>query len=109
MVDADCEAQCLGSPAKGRIFVDKPHQECVDLLDKVLSHLKKPSEAQHVAIEAFLQLHRAPRLNRTQLMDYRAGRIRRRISAARRAEIEAAIRDSAANLIDHPTQTNRSN
>jgi hypothetical protein len=74
-------------PASKRNFVDARHARYVVLFDKVL---KKQN------FDSWLKDHKG--LSRTQVTDYRAGRIRKKISPAKRSDIETAIRQSAKRL-----------
>jgi hypothetical protein len=66
------------------------------LLDRVLERRMQNGERKTWALAAWLQEHRG--LCRTQVTDYRAGRITGRVSATKRAAIEAAILASAEKL-----------
>jgi hypothetical protein len=64
-------------------FVDDQHRLCVDHFNKI---------RQTTTVDKWLQSHRG--ISRTQFNDYLAGRIKRKISTAKREAIETAILSS---------------
>src|ERR1019366_6784147 len=68
-----------------KVFADPGHQKLAKLLGSII--LK-------IGLESFLAEH--PALKRTPVMDYKAGRLKGKVSSEKRAAIEAAILASAA-------------
>ncbi len=74
-------------PRRDRIYVDDSHLRHVELLDRVL---------EKISLEIWVKDNKG--LCRTQVTDYRAGRISRRVSLEKRKAIEKAIVASAEQL-----------
>jgi len=84
-----------GAKGKSRNFGDEKHKRCALLFERVLAKRKVSSESKTATLEAWVTENG---LNRTQVTDYLAGRIKGRIGPERRREIETAIMASAKKL-----------
>jgi hypothetical protein len=76
-------AVAVKKPRPDRKFVDDRHEFCVDQFDKI---------RHTTTVDKWLETRKS--ISRTQLTDYLAGRIKRRVSPEKRQEIEAAILNS---------------
>jgi hypothetical protein len=93
--------EVLGSESSATT-VERKTTDYVLLFNQVLERSKRSGESATAALEGWLNENRG--LCRTQVTDYRAGRIKGRVSASKCKAIEAAIRASAQEL-GLPTRT----
>jgi hypothetical protein len=87
--DASTRPPTSASAKKPRAAADAQHDRCLALLDQIL-------RKKHETIDSWLKSHED--LSRTSLKNYRAGRIKGKISREKRAAIETAILESAREL-----------